>query len=130
MLFPPTFMLLPPKFARPKPTTHRCQTEPFPGLHSAHFRVQLTSAAETSFSINSRSSSEISAPRSTNLGRMIAKIDGTSAIADSQRVIISHASGIAISAEHRRSDIHTHGMTPPTSVVAVNVTAIPNVATP
>src|SRR5579864_4538109 len=82
-----------------------------PRLRSAHFRVQLTSAAETSFSINSRSSSEISAPRSTNLGRMIEKIEGTSVIADSQCVIISNASSIAISAENRRSDIHTHGMT-------------------
>ena len=59
---------------------------------------------------------------------MIAKIDGTNVIADSQCVIISNASSIAISAENRRSDIHTHGMTPPTSVVAVNVTAIPEVA--
>ena len=59
---------------------------------------------------------------------MIAKINSTSVMADNQCVIISSAKSIAISAENPRSDIHTHGMTPPTSVVAVNVTAMPEVA--
>jgi hypothetical protein len=59
---------------------------------------------------------------------MIAKIDGTSVIAASQCVNISKPSNIAISAENLKFDIHTHGVIPPTSVVAVKVTAIPDVA--
>src|ERR1700751_4101825 len=109
MLFPPTFMFTTPEVYWTQLTTLDAKQS------LPQTSVQLTSAA-VSFSINSRSSSEISAPFSTNLGRMIAKIDGTSVMADSQCVIISNANSIAISAENRRSDIHTHGITPPTSV--------------
>ena len=58
---------------------------------------------------------------------MIEKIDGTRVIAASQCVNISKPSNIAISAEKRRFDIHTQGVIPPTSVVAVKVTAMPDV---
>ena len=61
-------------------------------------------------------------------GRTIEKIAGTRVIAASQCVSISSASSIAISAENRRLERKYHGSTPPTSVVAVNVTAIPDIA--
>src|SRR5690348_11384777 len=67
--------------------------------------------------------------RATNPGRTIEKIEGTSVIAASQCVSIKSASSSAISAEKRRLDIQYQGRTPPTSVVAVKVTAIPDVLT-